>query len=77
MSITCTFWVVFIEIDCKVMRDLQLNGKKRRLLSEKLFQEDLWLNTLDIFSVVDLRPFKFSAIKCEIQSQLELPTEPN
>lgn len=49
VSITCTFWVVFIEIDCKVMRDLQLNGKKRRLLSEKFFQEDLWLNTLDIF----------------------------
>lgn len=59
------------------MRDLQIHGKKRRrLLSEKLFQEDLWLNTPDIFSVVNLRPFKLSAIECEIQSQLELPAEP-
>jgi len=30
VSVTCTFWVVFIEIDCKIMRDLQINGKKRR-----------------------------------------------
>lgn len=62
MSITCTFWVIFIEIDCKVMRDLQINGKKRRLLSEKLFQEGLWLNTIDISSVVNWRLSSFQPL---------------
>lgn len=28
MVVTCTFWVVFIEVDCKIMRDLWITPPK-------------------------------------------------
>jgi len=40
-----------------------------------LFQEGLQLNTVYILSVLNQRSFKLSAIKCEIQPQLELHAE--
>lgn len=80
VGITCAFWVVFIEVDCKIMRHLYRHQKKKKK-REQSFRTGNWLQVA--FWLSNKCPLHSSGFKphnswiqsCEMQSELELSAE--